>query len=48
MNGEILVKVSAHTTHGLCEFEAEEHKSLCRLKEAAIQQSAFPSTARRK
>ena len=35
MNGEILAKVSAHTKHGLCQFEAEVQKSTCRLKEAA-------------
>ena len=34
MNGENLVKVSAHTTHGPCHFEAEVQKSIIRLKEA--------------
>ena len=34
MNGENLVKVSAHTTHGPCQFEAEVQKSMSRLKEA--------------
>ena len=33
MNGENLVKVSAHTTHGPCQFEAEVQKSMSRLKE---------------
>ena len=28
MNGENLVKVSANTTHGLCQFEAEVQKSM--------------------
>ena len=35
MNGEILPKMSAYTTHGPCQFEAEVHKSMSRLKEAA-------------
>ena len=35
MDGGILGKVSAHTTHGPCQFQAEVQKSMCRLKEAA-------------
>ena len=43
MNGEILVKVSAHTTHGPCQFEAEVQNSMCRLKEAASASQEPPS-----
>ena len=43
MDGENLVKVSAHTTHGPCQFEAEVQKSMSRLKEAASASQEPPS-----
>ena len=43
MNGENLVNMSAHTTHGPCQFEAEVQKYMSRLKEAVSASQEPPS-----